>query len=587
VSTWSLPYVTVLDKAGNPVTWSLPDVAPWPAGACAEESLRTPVDLGLPTGGTIKVRWRTPSHANPRSRTTPTSDLQTVALACDVVHAAGAQGNGWMEDANGWPIRVRPTLRVTADAPACAAPVVELPEPPLTGSYASVSANNAALVDIRTGRRELGATVSQIITAIRRQREPGWSGAHKTNMNNALGFLEQVLVNSEPVEDELAEVASWRRARLDLPGVEVGESMHVALLLGPDLERAIEIRRQTDRRTDLLNEQAVTRFLAEWDHYQKAVAARELKPCGGRPPKRPADEPVLREPELPVMPRTEELFATCLAMVLGYAEQNGLLVGPNPWPVFISRGQTRTGYRRSEHVRPHQRNVPPVGVVVDIADHIATLGPINPATGKPTGDRYRAMVLTALLGPRPSELDALDPDDFTAGPTPTLLVARSASTVHKLASADGSSLSIREGLKHRELGESRTLDMPGYIADAISEHIAAGYAANGRLFTSPQGQPLRWGNTIDTYWRPAVTHVLGASSSPLLRDMPRRWLRKAAITWMIRAGLGVEQIAALTGHDVMTLYTHYAGIVAGHDARHTWTGWGDAWAWAVQEHDVP
>ena len=94
---------------------------------------------------------------------------------------------------------------------------------------------------------------------------------------------------------------------------------------------------------------------------------------------------------------------------------------------------------------------------------------------------------------------------------------------------------------------------------------------------------MRWGNLVDTYWRPAVQQVLGASADPILQDMPRKWIRKVAITWMLPAGLGVEQVAGYTGHDVVTLFHHYAGVVAGHGDRHTWAGWDNAWDWAVQE----
>lgn len=587
MSRWSRPYVTVRDEAGVRVSWTLPDPLPWPAGVSADPALRTPVDWGLPEGGTVQVRWRTPAHQAPRSRTRPVHDQSILALACDVLRAARADGVGWRPDDRGLPVPG------PGDEPCSAAPArptaASLPADPgpVVGGQMAVSKHNTLLTDIRDGRTNLGATVAQVIAAIRRQREPGWGATSRTNMANVLGFLEQVLVYTAPEEDELPEVAEWMTARLALPGVELGASMHVALLLAPDLERAIETRRYTDRRVDLLNQQAVTRYLNAWERYEALSADRALHPRGGRAPRRPPHQPELREPELPVKARTEELFAMALSMVLGYAEQHGLLAGPNPWRAFTARGQTRTGYRRSSYVRPHERNVPPVGAVVDLADHIATLGPIDPRTGKPTGDRFRALVLTGLLGLRPSELDALAPTDFVPGPWPHLLVNKSASMVHTQASLDGSSFEVRDGLKHRTPGASRTVEIPHVVADALSAHIAAGYATGGRLFTSPQGSPVRWGNLTETYWQPAVAKVLGGSSSTMLTTMPRSWLRKTAITWLLRSGLSVEEIAQRTGHDVMVLYTHYAGFVEGHKNRHTWTNIDDAWAWAAAEHDVP
>ena len=600
MSTWSPPYITVSDRHGDRVEWRLPDPLPWPAGASLDVALRTPVALGLPADGTIKVRWRTPQHPNPRSLTRPTGDQQTIALACDVLRAARSAGHGWDVDANGWPVQVRlaperPVPERPAPPPSPAEDDAELSRPLLVGPGSAVSPANAILADIRAGRRQLGATVAQIIVAIRRQREISWSGAHKTNMNNVLDYLEQVMVYTEPDDDDedettspdLPDVVAWMRARLALPGVQLGGSMHVALLLPPDLERVIHIRRYTDRRVERLNGQAVERYLAEWQRYESLMAARGTRPRGGKPPKRPADAPLLRAPQVPVAARTEELFATGLAMVLGYADQTGLLAGPSPWASFINRGNVKSGYRRSEHIHPHLRNVPSLGCLVDLGEAIARLGPIDPRTSRPVGERYRAVVLVSVLGLRPSETDALGPDDFKPGGTPKLYVSKSASEVHRLASPDGSTFVVRDRLKSRDPGIVRALDMPTYIADALSAHIAAGYASDVHLFTSPEGQPLRWSNAIQPFWRPAVTQVFGSSSSPLLREMPRRWLRKAAITWMLRAGLPVDQIAELTGHDVVTLYKHYAGVVAGHQDRHVWTSWDAAWDWAVMEHDVP
>jgi len=585
MSTWSTPYISVTDADGNAVDWQLPDPLPWPAGACADESLRTPADLGLPAGGKVWVRWRTPNHANPRSFRRSTSDLQTIALAGDVQRAARAKGDGWMPDANGWPLRVR--TQPAAPRPATTPEPEDADVVPVVGPRAVVSPANATIADITSGRLPLGATVAQIVTAIRRKREIEWAGAHKVNMHNMLDFLEQVLVYTEPVEDDtdadLPEVAAWMRARLALPGVEVGGSVHVALLLAPDLERAIEHRRYTDRRTELLNNQALKRHYDQWSRYEAAIARRAGRSMGGQQPKRPTDL-VLRAPQVPVAKRTEELFAIGLGMVLGYAEQNGLLAGPNPWKEFSKR--TTNGYRRSEHLLPHQRNVPPVGAVLDIADAISSLGPIDPATGRHTGHRFRAPILVGLLGPRPSEIDAFALGDYVPGDRPRLLVAKSASAVNKLTNADGASLTIRDRLKHRQPGDARVLEMPRVIADALDEHIRLGYATDNHLFTSVEGGPLRWANVTPTYWRYAVQKVLGRSSEQILREMPRKWLRKAAITWMLRSGMTVEQVAERTGHDPVQLFHHYAGFVGGYADRHTWAGWDAAWDWAVREHDV-
>lgn len=605
MSTWSRPYLTVTDHVGAPVPWSLPDPLPWPAGAATDPALRTPVDLGLPESGTIRVRWRTPAHPNPRRRTYPVTDLTAVALACDVHRAHTSRGVGWTADPQGWPYPAATTrgAAVTPD-PSPHAPV---PAPVLGGDLTAgmfagdrtvASPANVVLQEVANGRIPLGATVAEVIAQIRREREESrWGDVHAPNIANVLDFVEQVLVYTAPIEDDDEEgadkfgvdtsgVAAWKWARLGVEGVELGGSLHVALLLAPDLERAVAARRYTDRRAERANHAALARWEGKWDRYNAALEAKRAGTRGGgRMPNRPPEEPpLLRNANRQVAARTEELFGTALGMILNHCERRGLLLGPNPWPQFARHGQRRAGYRRSAAIQPSQRNVPPLGAVVALAEALARTGRVDPRTGRPVGERYRAMVYLGLMGPRPTEIDGLRPSDHDRTAR-TLLIARSAATVNAKAN-DGDSFRVKSRLKGKDEGVTRVLELPTAVNDVLAAHIDAGYASDAHLFTSPKGGPPRWEN-IAPLWQQAVTAVFGHSQEPLLRDMPRKWLRKASVTWMLRAGLGVEQVSKLTGHDVVTLYRHYAGMVAGYQHRHQWEGWDEAWAWAVQERDVP
>src|SRR5690606_33440623 len=147
----------------------------------------------------------------------------------------------------------------------------------------------------------------------------------------------------------------------DLDGVEEGASLHVALILTPDLEDALAARRTTDRRTDLLNLQARVRWEKQWARYTDALAARAAGTRrGGRMPAEPPTTLELRSPK-PISAATEKLFMQLVRAVLDYAERNGLLAGPNPWAAFAADGSSR---RRPRPLKVHQRHVPTTGAVV-------------------------------------------------------------------------------------------------------------------------------------------------------------------------------------------------------------------------------
>lgn len=589
MSTWSRPYVTILDGAGQPVTWTAPTT-----GAAAPVSR---AGLGLPATGTVKIRWRTPEHPNPRRRTFAAGDPAAAALLADLLAARAAGGVGFRADATGWPRRV-PEAPVPRTPPAAPAPpLTQLA--PVVGERVIVSPQNRTLREIRDGVLPLGSTVEQVAATLRAQRS--WHGAHETNIANILEFVCQVMVYGEPIDDDdedpddPAEVAAWKQARLELPGVQVGASLHVALILAPDLEHAIRVRRRTNRRITLLNLQAARRYEGAWDRFHEAERQRAAGVRRGRMPHRPPAELVLRPQPAECEARTEELFATVIGMILTYSAQAGLLVGPNPWHAFASVGPTRTGYRRSSTLRPHQRNVPSVGAVVDLADAVARLGPRDPRTGRPSGERFRALVLAHLSAARSSEIDALRPGDFRDGPRPQLLFARSLVLKHRLAPDDAdprlvdpepTTVQITNHLKGRLTGEVRQVDLATPVAEALRAHLDAGYASNGLLFTAPEGGVVRWGNLVETYWYPAVQQVFGHSTEAVLRELRRSWLRKAAVTWMLRAGLRPDEVATISGHDVVVLYRHYAAVVDGTSGHHTFTTWDNAWAWAEREHDV-
>lgn len=565
MSTWSRPYLFLVG---------------------ADDALIRLADLAdAPDDAKVVVRWRVPGRAHPRRRTFAPADRPAATALVQALTVAHADPQRWQPDDDGTPVPAPEPAPTPATAPAPTtrpSPV----QPIVLGSRLVASPANPVLRAVGDGQLALGSTVSEVIDRIIDKRQPGWGAHQDTNIRNAFEFVRQVLVYAEPNEDDGPEIAAWKRARLDLDGVEEGASLHVALILTPDLEDALAARRTTDRRTDLLNLQARVRWEKQWARYTDALAARAAGTRrGGRMPAEPPTTLELRSPK-PISAATEKLFMQLVRAVLDYAERNGLLAGPNPWAAFAADGSSR---RRPRPLKVHQRHVPTMGAVVQIADAVARLGRTDPRTGRPVGDRFRAAVLVGAAGlARPSEVWGLLPEAYVPGPNPYLVISRSAGPANAASTEDGSSWEVRDGLKGRDPGEERRVDLPQEVADAIEAHLAAGYASEEYLFTGPEGGPVRWSAYTDTYWKPAVAAVLGQSREPLLRDMPFRWLRKAGITWRLRAGMDPTTVAELAGHDPAVLWAHYAGVIrhsTGHSphARRQWNGVEAAWAWAVTE----
>lgn len=591
MSTWSKPYVQARDRAGAPQPWAVPVPLPAADDASAWQ---------LPADHTVVVRWRAPGFPNARKRTFAPADRAALTHLLHQLETARRNPAAWAAAGDGTPVpapepAAAPSQPVADPVPPAARPRATAPESQLATlealdptNRAAVSPRNLLVRSAAAGELTLGATVADVAAMVLAERQSSWGSGHDTNIRNVLSFVTSTMVYREPYQDDPPEVAAWKRARLDIPGVEEGASLHVALILAPDLADAIAVRRVTDRRVERLNEQAMDRWSNAWARYTQAVAAQQAGTRRGRLPARPAEQVALREPAPQVEARTEELFANSIRMLLGHAENHGLLLGPNPWRRFAARGgHGQVGFRRPQPLAVHERNVPPLGAVLDLAEAIATQGPPDPRTGRPTGDRLRALVVLSAMAARPSEYWALRPSDYRPGPHPTLTIAGAAGPVNAASSPTGDTYERRDILKDRGPGQVRVLPLPRAAADALDAHLAAGYASAEHLFTAPEGGPVRWGNLIDRYWKPAVQQVFGHSSEPLLRDLQLRWLRKGAITWLLRAGMPLTQVAETAGHSPTVLLEHYAGVVARHQGTRQWTGWDDAWAWASQEHDLP
>lgn len=216
-----------------------------------------------------------------------------------------------------------------------------------------------------------------------------------------------------------------------------------------------------------------------------------------------------------------------------------------------------------------ERLVPSIQEVFDLAEAIAALGP-RMADGQSTGEKFRALVLCAgTLGPRPGELVAHRPE---------WLWTEGGATYMKFELTEGRFYDTQAGvrgrletpLKHRESGEFRCVPVLADVASALRAHLANGFHASDRTFSSPSGQThLDWANLKENYWAPACARVFAQSSKPQLARMSPKTLRKAAITFWLDSGISLSQAAEWAGHSEEVAQRYYAGRVNPDLARET------------------
>ncbi|MDP3953169.1 hypothetical protein [Microbacterium sp.] len=203
------------------------------------------------------------------------------------------------------------------------------------------------------------------------------------------------------------------------------------------------------------------------------------------------------------------------------------------------------------------RMVPSIDEVFDLADAIATLGPVR--DGRPLGEQYRSLVLVAgTLAPRPGELVAHRPEWIHLGnPTVVEFGATEAAVYDR---ATGLSGSRTRQLKHREPGEFRRVPALDDVTEALREHLERGHHSTERTWLSPHGGGhLNWANLRSTYWRPACERVFAGSSKPDLARMPPKMLRKAAITFWLDAGISPYLASEWAGHSEDVARRYHAG----------------------------
>lgn len=169
------------------------------------------------------------------------------------------------------------------------------------------------------------------------------------------------------------------------------------------------------------------------------------------------------------------------------------------------------------------------------------------------GERLEALLVAGMtVGLRPGELTGLLWTDLDLDATPpTLTVSGSMKR-----GPDGQ---VARGAVKRSSAGERTAALPPVTVTALREHrrrqaaerLAAGrlWADEGLVFCSEIGTPLDPSNVRRTFQRISRRAGLEAGFPYLLRH--------TAVSLLIDAGAGIEEVADLLGDDPRTLYRHY------------------------------
>ncbi len=123
-------------------------------------------------------------------------------------------------------------------------------------------------------------------------------------------------------------------------------------------------------------------------------------------------------------------------------------------------------------------------------------------------------------------------------------------------------------LKHRQIGETRTVPCPPELTALLHAHLERyGTAPDGRLFVGVRRAEYLPTRTVTLAWQRARAAALSptAAASPLARTPYD--LRHAAVSTWLAAGVPVTKVAEWAGHSVEVLLKIYAKCLDGEEAR--------------------
>jgi integrase len=111
--------------------------------------------------------------------------------------------------------------------------------------------------------------------------------------------------------------------------------------------------------------------------------------------------------------------------------------------------------------------------------------------------------------------------------------------------------------KDTKTGKAREVKLSGALAEMLRSRMPENVDPDALVFPAPKGGAMNEQNFSERGW----TKVLNAVGVPY--RVPYN-TRHTFVSHALEAGMSPVEVAAITGHDVKTLYEHYAGLIKSH-----------------------
>lgn len=188
-------------------------------------------------------------------------------------------------------------------------------------------------------------------------------------------------------------------------------------------------------------------------------------------------------------------------------------------------------------------------------------GPNGPRFVAYFGCMYYAMM-------RPEEVTNLGVDqcELPRQGWGTLTLEKAAPSVGADWTDSGSAFEERE-LKHRPMGEHRTVPIPPRLVGLLRHHIDTfGVRDDGRLFAAPTGGMVGPG-TYWWIWKKAREYALSPADRRGVRLRKPYNLRHSGVSMRLYAGVPAQQVADWAGHSLEMLLNVYSKVLEGFEKR--------------------